>query len=153
MQQGMLHLHNFMRWIVLLFAVIVIIQGMGGMKGNKAFSKGNKRNALFLMISADIQLLLGLYLYFAGPWFSALTAGGVMANKATRFWSVEHITGMLIGIALIHIGYAAVKKDISDQEKFKKLFRFTVMAIIIILLTIPWPFREMVGRPLFPGMH
>lgn len=153
MQQGLLHLHNFMRWVIIVLAVIVIVKSMSGRNGGKEFTKGDKRNALFLMISADIQLLLGLVMYFMNGWFSVLTGGGAMANKAARFWSVEHMFGMLVGIILIHIGYSAVKKNITDQEKFKKLFRFTLMAIIIILLTIPWPFREMVGRPLFPGMH
>ena len=51
------------------------------------------------------------------------------------------------------IGYASIKKDIPDNSKFKKLFWFSTIALLIMLLTIPWPFREMIGRPLFPGMH
>lgn len=152
MDQGLLHLHNIMRWVVLIFAIIVIIRGLSGMSGGKTFSNSDKRMALFLMIGADIQLLLGLALYFMKGWNKVLAGGGAMANKALRFWSVEHITGMLIAIILIHIGYSAVKKNISDTTRFKRMFWYTLIALIIILATIPWPFRELVGRPLFPGM-
>ncbi len=154
MQQGLLHLHNFLRWIVLLFGILVIIRSIGGMGGKKEFAAGDKRMALFLLISCDIQLLLGIALYFMKGWFTVLTSGAdIMANKMNRFFAVEHATGMLIAIILIHIGYSAIKKNIPDSSKFKKLFWFTFIAFIIILVTIPWPFREIVGRPLFPGMH
>ena len=154
MQQGLLHLHNFLRWIVLLFGILVIIRSISGMGGKKEFAAGDKRMALFLLISCDIQLLLGIALYFMKGWFTVLTSGAdIMANKMNRFFAVEHATGMLIAIILIHIGYSAIKKNIPDSSKFKKLFWFTFIAFIIILVTIPWPFREIVGRPLFPGMH
>lgn len=123
------------------------------MSGKKAFTSGDRKTALFMMISADIQLLLGLALYYMKGWFSLLTSGNLnMSDKYQRFWSVEHITGMLIGIILIHIGYSAAKKNIPDAAKFKKLFWFTLIALIVILATVPWPFRELVGRPWFPGM-
>lgn len=152
MEQGLLHLHNFMRWVVLLFVVLSLFKGLSGMNGKKVFAAGDKRIALFMMISADIQLLLGLVLYFMKGWHNTLASGTAMSNKALRFWSVEHIAGMLIAIILIHIGYSSVKKNITDGAKFKKLFWFTFIALIIILATIPWPGRELVGRPLFPGM-
>ncbi len=152
MATGMLHLHNFMRWLVVLFALWTILKMMGGMSGSRSFTKADKRPALFLLISADVQLLLGLYLYINKGWLKVLTGGGFMKNAAQRFWAMEHMVGMLIGIILIHVGYSAIKKNISDQAKFKKVFWYTLIGFIIILATIPWPFRELVGRPLFPGM-
>lgn len=122
------------------------------MGGGKAFTKSDKRPAMLLMITADIQLLLGLILYVGKDWFKVLTSGGFMKLPAQRFWAMEHMLGMLIAIVLIHIGYSAIKKDIPDASKFKKLFWFTLVALIIIFATIPWPFREIIGRPLFPGM-
>ena len=154
MQQGLLHLHNFMRWAVLLFALLTLVRSVGGLGGKKIFTSGDRKTALFLMISADVQLLLGFALYFMKGWAEVLASGAdIMSNKVNRFFAVEHITGMLIAIVLIHIGYSAAKKNIPDSSKFKKLFWFTLIAVIIILATIPWPGRELVGRPLFPGMH
>lgn len=153
MQNGLLHLHNFMRWVVLAFALITIFRSLSGMNSGKTFTAGNKKAALFLMISADVQLLLGLALYFMNGWFAKLTSGSLdMSDKYQRFWTIEHMVGMLVAIVLIHIGYSASKKNVDDRTKFKKLFWFTTIALVIILVTIPWPFREMVGRPMFPGM-
>jgi hypothetical protein len=154
MEQGLLHLHNFMRWVVLLFALLTLIRSMMGMTSNTAFTSGDRKTAMFLMIGADIQLLLGLALYYLKGWFTVLTSGGdLMSNKVNRFFAVEHLAGMLIAIILIHIGYAAAKKNIADRAKHKKLFWFTLIAILVIIATIPWPFRELVGRPIFPGMN
>lgn len=154
MEQGLLHLHNFLRWLVLLFAVLTLYRCMRGMGSGKAFAAGDKKMALFLLICCDVQLLLGLALYYFKGWFNVLTSGGnVMSDKYTRFFAVEHLTGMLIGIILVHIGYSSIKKNIPDNTKFKKVFWYVLIAFIIIMATIPWPFREIVGRPLFPGMH
>ena len=154
MENGLLHLHNFMRWVVMLFVILTLVKSMSGMGGKKAFTAGDKKVAMFMMISADIQLLLGLALYFMKGWFSVLTGGNLnMSDKYQRFWSIEHMTGMLIAIILIHIAYSAAKKNIPDAAKFKKLFWFTLVALLVILITIPWPGRELIGRPMFPGMH
>lgn len=154
MEQGLLHLHNLLRWVVLLFALLVIIRSMMGMSSNTTFTAGDRKAALFLMISTDLQLLLGLALYYLKGWVTVLSNGGdVMSNKYNRFFAVEHLAGMLIAIILIHIGYSASKKALVDRVKHKKLFWFTLIAVLIIIITIPWPFRELVGRPLFPGMN
>ncbi len=152
MLTGIQHLHNFLRWFILLFALWTIFKTIGGLSGARQFTKSDKRPAMLLMITADIQLLLGLILYIGNGWFKVLTGGGFMKIPAARFWAMEHLLGMLIAIILIHIGYSAVKKDIPDTAKFKKVFWYTLIALIAILITIPWPFREIIGRPLFPGM-
>ncbi len=76
-----------------------------------------------------------------------------MKDKVARFFVVEHTIGMLLAIILVHIMYASVKKNIDDTAKFKKLFWYSLISFIIILASIPWPFRELISRPWFPGMH
>jgi hypothetical protein len=51
---------------------------------------------------------------------------------------------------LITIGKGVAKKAIPDTAKHKKAALLFTIALIIILATIPWPFREIVGRPLMP---
>ena len=154
MAQGMLHLHNVLRWFIVIFALITLIKGLAGMNGKKAFSNADKRYSLLLMITADIQLLLGLYLYWSRGWFDVVRSGAdVMGNKMNRFFGVEHISGMLIGLILIHLGYSAAKNArLLDATRFKRMFWYTFIGLIIIAATVPWPFREVVGRPLLPGM-
>ena len=156
MYQGLLHLHNFGRWVVIILLLVAIIRSLVGMTGNKPFTAGDKKTGLFLMISAHIMLLIGLYQWFAGPWGlqNILSVGmkTVMHDNILRFWAVEHITGMLVAIVLITIGRGSVKKNISDMAKHKRSFWYYFIAFIIIIATVPWPFRE-VARPLFPGMH
>jgi len=152
MYNGLLHLHNLMRWVVLIFALRTIIRSLGGIGTKKVFTAGDKRVGLFYMISCDIQLLLGLGLYIIQKWYQVLVSGGAMKNPTLRFFAVEHIVGMLIALVLVHIGYAATKKNIPDAVKFRRLFWYSLLSFIIILAMIPWPFREAVSRSWFPGM-
>jgi hypothetical protein len=147
-------LHSLLRWLILIFALLTIVSGLRGMGGGRTFGKVDKRNALILLICCDIQLLAGLALYFGNGWFTMLTTNGatVMKNTAQRFYAMEHNVMMIIAIVLIHIGYSSIKKNISDQSKFKRLFWFTSIALVVILAAIPWPNRTLIGRPLFPGM-
>lgn len=153
MSQGLIHLHNFMRWVLLAATLVTLVRSLMGMMNNQSFNKGHRTSALLMMISADLQLLLGFALYFMNGWSQTLSMEGTMANKVSRYWAVEHMAGMLLGIVLIHVGYSAAKKNIPDAAKHKKLFIFTLIAIIIILASVPWPSREIgIARPLFPGM-
>jgi hypothetical protein len=103
------------------------------------------------MISAHTTLLLGLVLWFFGQFGLSLVVdngmGMVMKNSVMRYWVVEHFVGMLIAIVLITIGRGVAKKSIPDPAKFKRAFWLFLVALIIILATVPWPFRAGVGRP------
>ncbi len=155
MYTGLVHLHNILRWVVLILLVVAIIRHLMGMSGKKAFTEGDKKTGLFLMIAAHTQLLLGLYQWFAGPWgykvIRNMGMGEIMKNPAYRFWTVEHNTGMLIAIILITIGRGVYRKSIPDTAKHKRSFWLYLIALILILASIPWPGREGFGRPLFPG--
>jgi hypothetical protein len=148
-------IHNVMRWAVLLFGVLALFSGIRGIGGGKDFTNGDKRTGLYFLIACDIQLLLGLALYFMKGYYRSFSGGGmgeVMKNAPMRFWSVEHLVGMIIAIMLVHIGYAGTKGNRPHISKFRRLFWCTLIALIIIAVTIPWPFRvHGIARPWFPG--
>ena len=157
MYTGLLYLHNLLRWVILLLLVIAIIKSFVGMNSNKPFTTADKRVGLFLMISAHLTLLIGLYQWLAGRYgilTTKLPEGvDLMKNAFYRFYWIEHPVGMILTVALITIGRAQTKKNILDVLKYKRAFWFYLIALIIIIATVPWPFREPIGRPWFPGMH
>ncbi len=155
MDKGLLHLHSFLRWVILILLLIAIYKSF--VDRNKAYSPGHKKTGMFLMICADIMLLLGLYQWFTGPLgLKSIQTNGmgvVMKNSVLRFFAIEHLIGMLIAIVLIHIGYSYSKKDIPDAVKHKRTLVFFGLALLVILISIPWPFRLVgSGRAWFPGM-
>ncbi len=157
MYQMLVYLHNLLRWVILLLAIVAIIKAYSGMMKRKLFSRSDKQIGLFLMISAHITLLIGLYQWIAGPLGlqSILHSGMavVMKDRGLRYWTVEHFASMLIAITLITIGRGISRKNLSDKLKYKKTFWYYLTAVLIILVTAPWPIREVIGRPIFPGIH
>jgi hypothetical protein len=156
MYTGLLHLHNLMRWVILLLLVIAILRHLSAMSSKRLVNKGDQKIDLFLMIAAHITLVIGLYQWIVGGFgLKSIQNNGfgvVMKNASLRFWAVEHITGMLLAIILITIGRGAVKRAVSAAAH-KKAFWFFLLALILILAVVPWPGREGIGRPMFPGMH
>lgn len=151
MYQGLLHSHSGLRWILLAVVLTAIFRAFTNMSSGK-FTKLDDKLSLFSLIFAHVQLLLGFGLYFISPFvMAAMDAGMGAAMKDTvmRFWLVEHMVGMLVGITLITVGRIAAKKAATDKDKFKKIAVFFTLGIIIILATIPWPFREALGRGWF----
>lgn len=156
MYQGFVHLHNLLRWVILVLAVIAIYRSLTGMLSGKAYTKGDQKTGLFLKIAADTTFLIGLMQWLFGDWglkaIRNLGMGEVMKNSIYRYWAVEHFAGMLIAIILINIANGVGKKNITDKAKHSRKFWLYLVALAIILFTIPWPSREGIGRPLVPGM-
>ncbi len=145
METGLLHLHNILRWVILVLLVVSIYTTF------TATNSGNKKIWLFTLISAHITLLIGLYQTY-NYWNTYvrdanLSMSEVMKSKGLRFFLVEHPIMMIISIILITIAYRNTK-----VLKYKKAAILFLIALIVILAAVPWPFRELVGRPWFPGM-
>ena len=143
-------LHSILRWFVLIFGIWAVIRAFSGVTGRKSYNATDRRANLFFMISCDIQLLLGLLLFFVNGWSQRFSGGmgEVMRDPVSRFFTVEHSLPMLIAIILVHIGISSVKKLSSDTSKHKKVLIFSGIALLLIIISIPWPFRE-VARPWF----
>lgn len=153
MYTALLDLHSVLRWVILVLALVAIFKSYSGMMAGKVFSAGDRKVGLFLMIAAHTTLVVGFYLWLAGPYGLAnirnLGFGEVMRDRVYRFYAVEHLVGMLIAIVLITLGRGAAKKSISDRAKHKRTFWYILVALVIMLATIPWPFRVGIARPWF----
>ncbi|HRG85438.1 MAG TPA: hypothetical protein PLN38_06995 [Chitinophagales bacterium] len=136
--------HSGWRYIILILLVMAIIYGKQTASGKKAYEGATKKMGMFTMIAVDIQLLGGLVLYFffiaSQTNFKLGKLKDQMGVSQFRSIAVEHAIGMLIALVLIHIGYSKAKKALNDTEAGKKQYVFYLIALIIILLSIPWPF-------------
>ncbi|MBC9912433.1 hypothetical protein [Chitinophaga varians] len=144
----MVHLHSILRWAIVLAGLWAVIRAFKGVSGKTPFTVADNKAGLFFMIFCDIQLLVGLLLYFV---FSEKAKAGLanmgaaMKDPVARFFTVEHTLMAVIAIALVHIGKSKVKKATSDAQKHKLALIFYGIAFILILALIPWPFRQALG--------
>lgn len=138
---GITHLHNLLRWLILLAALFVIFRAWTGLFGKKSWTKTDNLAGIIFTSLFDLQVLTGLALYF---FLSPITQiafidfGTVMQNAETRFWSVEHLTLMLVALVLVHVGRFRAKKAGDPVRKHRILAIFYTLALLLILAGIPW---------------
>ena len=138
-----LELHSGFRYVVLILLLLAIIRAWADWLGKKPYSEGQRKLNLFTLISAHTQLLIGLVLYFLSPLvqFSSQT----MKDDTTRYWTVEHLTAMIIAIVLITIGHSKSKKAALPEGKHKAIAIFYTLALLIIVVTIVLSKRGLFG--------
>ena len=105
---------------------------------------------MFLLISAHLQLVIGLVLYFISPVVEVALSnfGETMRDTTMRYWAVEHIASMIVGIGIITLGRIMAKKGKNDSAKFRRQAVYFVLAMVLIFSAIPWPWSA-VARPWF----
>ncbi len=152
MYNFLLHFHSINRWLVLVTALLVLVQSFAGWQNRSAYTKGNNIIHAAFVGFVHLQFLTGILLYFV---FSPVTQqifndfGAAMKNSSLRFWAVEHTLGMFIGTVLAQIGRTASKKANYDVLKHKRAFIYTLIAVIVIVLSIPFGIINPETRPLW----
>lgn len=139
MYNGLLHAHSGLRWLVLAFLLLAIATGWSRWSKQTAYPDG--KMPLLALIFTHIQFLLGLALYFISP--KVQFASGVMKDSMLRFYTVEHISLMLIAIVLITMGYSKAKRQAPEPLGHRTVVRYYAFGLALILLSIPWPFRDL----------
>ena len=137
---GLSHFHSLLRWVLLLLLIAAIIKAFRGKSGGISFTAGDRKISLFTMITAHLPTVQN----------AISNMGASMKDGVARFWAVEHISMMIIAIALLTIGHIKCKKAKGDEAKFKAQALYFTLGLILILASIPWPFREVgLGRGWF----
>ena len=142
-------LHSWLRWAVLLAGFVVVARALA--RGGRPWTPTDERAGSWFVITLDLQFLLGALLYFA---LSPITRqafddfGAAMRTSGIRFWAVEHLFGMVIAIALAHVGKSRIRKAATDARRHRLALIFFGLALLAVLVSIPWPAMPN-GRPLF----
>jgi hypothetical protein len=141
----LLLLHSVLRYVILILILMVLFRSLSGWLGKKPYTPLDRKLMLFSVIGAHSQLVIGLILYFMSPLVIAGMAdmGAAMKDRTLRFWTVEHIAMMVIAIVLITLASAMSKRAKTDTSKHKKSFILFLIAILLILASIPWPFMAL----------
>lgn len=144
-----LSLHNIARWVVLMLGLTAVYRSFMSLAAQKEWTALDRRWGLFFTISMDIQVLLGLILYF---FFSSLTRdalsqfGSPFRDNDQRFFALIHVLYMALAIAFTHLGSMLPRKANTALVKHQRAASFFTLAVLCILLGMPWT------RPFFPGL-
>lgn len=142
-----LALHNITRWLVLISGVAALIRAYLGWRRAQEWSASDRIVGVFFASFMDVQLLLGLLLYFV---ISPITRAAfqnpsaIMGNSDLRFFTVEHIGWMLLAVVSAHIGTILSKKAANEVDKHRRAAIWFSLSLVMILIGMPWT------RPLLP---
>jgi hypothetical protein len=151
MYSTLLALHSLTRWLVLGSLAFALFRAYRGWLLNKPWLRLDGTTRHVTATIAHIQLILGVWLYFISPIVNYFlhNFSTAMHERAIRFFGMEHVTMMLIGITLITIGSAKAKRRLTDREKFKTMAIWYTIALLVILSSVPWSFSPLISRPNF----
>ncbi|MBB6369954.1 hypothetical protein [Chryseobacterium shigense] len=149
MYQTLTFLHSMFRWIVLLSLIYAIWIAFRGYFHHKIFNKTDDSVRHWTATIAHIQLALGIILYTKSPIVKYFwkNPGEAKASLDLLFFGLIHISLMITSVVLITVGSALAKRKETDHEKFKTMFIWFTIALVIIFIAIPWPFSPLANRP------
>jgi hypothetical protein len=146
--------HSWLRWLVLLAALAAIARAIGGVNTRRPWTPLDDRAGMWFTSALDLQMLIGLILYiFLSPVTQSAFVDMAAAMRAApiRFFAVEHPVGVIVAIALAHVGRARVRKAPDSESKHKRALIFFGLSLLVLLLSIPWPIGPG-ARSLFRGL-
>lgn len=146
---ALLLIHSWVRWAVLAAGLIAVFRGLTA--GGRTWTAADEAASRWFVITLDVQFVIGAILYFALSPITTMALddfGAAMQTPGIRFWAVEHVFGMVVGIALAHIGRTRIRKATSDARRHRLAAIFYGLTLVAILAAIPWPGLPN-ARPLF----
>ncbi len=142
---GVKHLHSFLAYFVLLLVIAAIASAIAGRSAKRPFDGLGRKLALFGLVAAHLQLLIGLLIYFVSPLGIGNFSGANMGNSTARLYMLEHPLMMIIGIVLITIGFAKAKRATVPGKGFHQILVWYTIALALMLSRIPWSVWPVAG--------
>lgn len=141
--------HSYFRWFVLISLIYAIFRGFKGWLKNTPFEKKDNFLRHTTATFSHIQLTLGYLLYFHSPLIKAFRSyfSNGINNSELRFFGLIHPILMTVAIVFMTIGSALAKRKENDNDKFKTMTIYFLIALLIIFIAIPWSFSPFANRP------
>lgn len=133
MYSFLLHFHSGLRYLLILAIVTLLVSVAYSLLGKKNILKAHHTLSLILMILAHLQFLFGLILFGISP---MVDLNNMFKDDHTRYWSLEHISMMLVAIILITLARITSKKAENSLKKLRKLFWFNLSAVVVIVIAL-----------------
>ena len=142
----LLWLHSVTRWVVLLGGVAALGTAYSGLFSKRAYSGIDKTTGVFFTAAFGLQVILGLILYFIGPWglrslFALDSAEG--SRALLIFFGVYHIAMMLVALVVAQLGYSRAKRAETDRLAFRNAAIGYTVGLLLVFLAIPWGIRSL----------
>jgi heme A synthase len=140
-----LTIHNFNRWAILIFFALTLGYFLHNKFTINKMTKESQKYLKFTMIFSDIQLLVGVALYFfSSPLMITFLMSlnenvhAIMKTKETRFFIIEHPFMMILFWILIHVAVVVSKKDSIDSKKLNNILIILFVCLALLVGGIPW---------------
>jgi hypothetical protein len=149
MSEFIVNVHSIVRWFALIIGIVIAVLSWLGWLGKKDWSERDRKWGMYFTIAMDIQLLLGLLLYF---FFSPITRiafqnfSAAMSNRGLSFFAIEHPLAMILAVVFAHLGSALSKKAPDSVSKYKRAAIWYSLSILLMIIGMPW------FEPLLPGL-
>ena len=163
-------IHSWLRWAVLLTMVAGVGLCAQGLVARRPVDKRDRAVLGAMMGSLHLQVVLGLLMQVGLSPTVRLAYGDMKAAMKApmlRFWAVEHLAGMLLAAVVVTVGVVVGKRrgEVDEEaagdpeevlaasaKRFKTTLVALALGLLIIIGSIPWPFRAAVARDLFRGL-
>jgi hypothetical protein len=132
--------HSLLRYVVLLTVAGAGILHLRGYLAKRPILTGERTLAIVAMVLCHVQLVVGALLYAVG--FNSFNDRFGGRPDLLRFWKMEHITVMVLAVALVTIGRVLSKKAKTERAKQHRIALFYLIGLAMMLAMIPWPFLE-----------
>ncbi len=137
MQQFFIHAHSGLRWLILVLLLWAIVDSLLKWQGSGKPSTKERIWYFGSVYLVELQVVIGFVLYF---WNKRYLGFEHMDESILRFYALEHPVAMIIATGLLSVGKAKFKK-FEGAKLYKSVFIFYTIALIVMLLSIPWSFR------------
>ena len=135
-------LHHYWAYLLLIMLITIIIKAVYSLfSGNKFNFSTDFRLATFTWIVFEIQILLGLTVYFTSDYFQGIKEGHFgeyMKSAPDRLIVMEHPVMMIIAFLILYYGYNRLKKVQDSRREWIDIIIFYGLAFLLVLLRIPW---------------
>lgn len=142
-----IYIHSVLGWLLLIGLLASIVMAVSKNGSGKEFTDTDKRIFLFTMILAHLQLIIGGIQYFLSG--KVMFSGETMGDSLLRFFTVEHPLTMILAIVAITVGYSKSKRAVEAGTKFKLVYVWYGIGLVLILLRFPWKYLSTIGQGWF----
>src|SRR5204862_7176050 len=135
------------RWSVLVMSSVAALGALTAVVRGRPWSARDTAVARAFVACVDLQVLLGLSLYFevsplARAARSVWASEGFLAlwaERELRFFGLVHPALALLGACVAHAGWVAARRTDRGCERHRRLGAAAAVALATFLALIPWP--------------